>query len=72
MVGVIKRLIVGNLNMIIIEGIVECLEILTLQIEEDLMKGHQEKEDLMKIEDMCYKCNNLGHIAWNFHAPGDQ
>lgn len=34
-----------------IEGIVECLEILTLKIEEDPMKEHQEKEDLMKIED---------------------
>ena len=21
---------------------------------------------------MCYKCNNLGHIAWNFHPLNDQ
>ena len=30
MVWVIKKLIIGNLNMIMIEGIVECMEILTL------------------------------------------
>ena len=51
MVWVIIKLIVGKLSMIMIEGIVECLEILTLQIEEDLMREHQEKEDLMMIED---------------------
>ena len=21
---------------------------------------------------MCYKCNNLGHISWNYHAPDNQ
>ena len=51
MVWVIKELIVGNLSMIIIEEIVKCLEILALQIEEDIMKGRQEKEDLMRKED---------------------
>ena len=35
-----------------IEGIVECLEILTLQIDKDIMKGNREKEDIMKIEDI--------------------
>ena len=27
-------------------------------------------EDKRQI--VCYKCNNLGHIAQNFHAPDDQ
>ena len=67
------EMIVGNLNMIMIEGILECLEILTLQVEEGLMKGYREKEDLMKKEDRsCYKCNNFGHISQNYHAPNDQ
>ena len=54
MVWVIMQLIVRSLNMIMIKGIVECQEILTLQIEEDLMKGHQENEDrLRKKERSC-------------------
>ena len=36
-----------------IEGIVECLKILTLQIEDDLMKGHWEKEDMKKEDRSC-------------------
>ena len=50
MVWVIKQLIVGNLSMIMIEGTTKCLEILTLYIEEDLMKGHQDNENLMRKE----------------------
>ena len=47
-----------------IEGIVECLEILTLLIEEDLIKGHWEKEGLMMKENrLCFKFNSFGHIA---------
>ena len=47
MVLVIMQLIVGHLNMIMIEEIVEALETLTMEIEEDLMKEHQEKVDLI-------------------------
>ena len=57
-----------------IEEIVDCLEILTLQIEgrsnERTLRERRPYEDRRHI--VCYKCNNLGHIDQNCHAPDDQ
>ena len=74
MAWVTEKMIVGNLNMIMIKGISR-MSRNTNPIdrrrsnERTSREGRPYKE---RRQIVCYKCNNFGHIAQNRHAPDDQ